>query len=76
MIVCPYQPGNLRITPWGCKKRKLQAAREDFTDIMKGDDFDYVYKNGLLRCRDCPIAGASLHRAARMNSPAAGPAAA
>lgn len=55
MIRCPYQPGNLRITLWGCKRRQLQARREDFTDLMKGDYFDYVYKNGLLRCRDCKL---------------------
>jgi len=76
MITCPYQPGNLRITPWGCRRRKLQARREDFTDMMKGDYFDYVYKNGLLRCRDCPITAASQHRASDSRSLAAGPAAA
>lgn len=76
IIRCPYQPGNLRITLWGCRRRRLQASREDFTDIMKGDYFDYVYKNGLLRCRDCPIATTSPHGAARTNAFAAGRAAA
>jgi hypothetical protein len=72
IIVCPYQPGNLRISRWGCRKRKLQAKREDFTAIMQGDYFDYVYKSGLLRCRDCPIAQASPHRSTRTHSFAAG----
>jgi hypothetical protein len=35
---------------------------------MQSDYFDYVYKNGLLRCRDCPIAGTFLHRSAHTNS--------
>ncbi|OPY91544.1 MAG: hypothetical protein A4E73_01941 [Syntrophaceae bacterium PtaU1.Bin231] len=72
MIKCPYQPGNLRITLWGCKQRKLQARREDFTDLMKGDYFDYVYKSNLLRCRDCPIAEASSHRKSRSRTHTAG----
>jgi len=72
MIKCPYQPGNLRITLWGCKQRKLQARREDFTDLMKGDYFDYVYKSNLLRCRDCPIPEASRHRETRSRTIADG----
>ncbi len=65
IIVCPYQPGNLRITLWGCKRRKQQAKRVDLTNFLKGDYFDYVYKNGLMRCRDCPIAGTTSQRSAR-----------
>ncbi|HRT63119.1 MAG TPA: hypothetical protein P5551_12270 [Syntrophales bacterium] len=72
MIRCPYQPGNLRITLWGCRRRKSQARREDFTDLTKGDYFDYVYKSGLLRCRDCPIADAPSHRESRSMTHAAG----
>jgi hypothetical protein len=72
IILCPFQPGNLRITPWGCRMRKMKAKKEDFTAIMQGDYFDYVYKNGLLRCRDCQIAETSPHRSARTNSFVAG----
>jgi hypothetical protein len=68
IIHCPYQPGNLRITIQGCKRRKLQAERMDFTDISKGDYFNYAYKTGLLRCRDCRIAGTSPRRASRRNT--------
>ena len=68
IIRCPYQPGNLRITLWGCRRRRSQARREDFTDMMKGDYFDYVYKNGLLRCRDCLLAGNVTQRSARTKS--------
>jgi hypothetical protein len=76
IILCPFQPGNLRITCWGCRRRKMKANREDFTAILQGDYFDYVYKSGLLRCRDCQIAGTSAHRSARVNSFTAGHAAA
>lgn len=76
IILCPYQPGNLRITLWGCKRRKLQAKREDFSDIMKGDFYDYVYKNGLLRCRDCRLPDISPHEAARTDTAVIGDAAA
>jgi hypothetical protein len=72
IILCPFQPGNLRITRWGCRKRKMRANREDFTAIMQSDYFDYVYKNGLLRCRDCPITGTSPYRSAHTNSFVAG----
>jgi hypothetical protein len=76
MISCPFQPGNLRITLWGCRRRRWQARRMDLSDISKGDSFDYVYRMGLLRCRDCPIAASSSHRAPDTKSFAAGPAAA
>ena len=76
IIQCPFQPGNLRITRWGCRKRKMRAKREDFTAIMQGDYFDYVYKNGLLRCRDCQIAGVSPRRSSRTDFLIAGQAAA
>jgi len=72
IILCPFQPGNLRITRWGCRKRKMRAKREDFTAILQSDYFDYVYKNGLLRCRDCQIAGTPRHRSTRTNSFPAG----
>ena len=74
IILCPFQPGNLRITRWGCRRRKMRAKREDFTVILQGDYFDYVYKSGLLRCRECRIAGTSVP--ARMHSLIAGRAAA
>jgi len=74
MIQCPFQPGNLRITRWGCRRRKMKANREDFAAILQGDYFDYVYKSGLLRCRECRIAGTSAP--ARLHSLTAGRAAA
>jgi hypothetical protein len=76
IILCPFQPGNLRITQWACRKRKMQARKEDLTAIMQGDYFDYVYKNGLLRCRDCRIAGTFPHRSSCGSSFTAGHAAA
>jgi hypothetical protein len=76
IIACPYQPGNLRITLWGCRQRMLQAKKLDLTDFLKSDYFDYAYRNGLVRCRDCPISNAVSHRSALAKSLVAGAAAA
>lgn len=67
MIHCPYQPENLRITIWGCMRRKILAGKMDLKGITQGDDFHFAYMTGLLRCRNCPIARMSLHRASRGN---------
>ena len=56
IIHCPYQPGNLLITKDGCRKRRVKARKENYADITKGDVLDYIYKSGLLRCRDCRLA--------------------
>lgn len=56
IIHCPYQPGNLLITKDSCRKRRVKAKKENYEDIMKGDVLDYIYKSGLLRCRDCRLA--------------------
>jgi hypothetical protein len=37
--------------------RKMKTKKEHFSDIMKGDFLDDVYRIGLLRCRDCQIDG-------------------
>jgi hypothetical protein len=55
IIRCPYQPGNLMITRSGCKKRRDRARRESYDDITKGDFFQYIYKSGLMVCRDCRL---------------------
>jgi hypothetical protein len=56
IIHCPYQPGNLLITKKSCRKRRAKARKENYEDIMKGDVLDYIYKAGLLLCRDCRLA--------------------
>jgi len=55
IIQCPYQPGNLLITRESCRKRRVKARNENYADMMKGDVLDYIYKSGLLRCRDCRL---------------------
>ncbi len=55
MINCPYQPGQLVISKNACTKRYRLGRREDFSDLMKGDLFNYSYKRGLSLCRECPI---------------------
>jgi len=56
IIRCPYQPGNLIISKYGCRKRRDRARRETFDDLTKGDVFEYIYKSGLMVCRDCRLA--------------------
>jgi hypothetical protein len=55
IIRCPHQPGNLMITRSGCRQRRIRARQETFDDITKGDFFEYMYKSGLLVCRDCRV---------------------
>jgi hypothetical protein len=55
MISCPYQPGQLMISKHACSKRHLTARQENYEDLLKGDLFNYSYKSGLVRCRECPI---------------------
>ena len=55
MIVCPNQPGQLRISKSACAKRYRMGSREDFADLMKGDPFHYAYKRGLTLCRECRV---------------------
>jgi len=56
IVRCPHQPGNLLITKESCRKRRVKARNEDYANMMKGDVLDYIYKSGLLRCRDCRLA--------------------
>ena len=55
MFYCPHQPGKLMISKNACAKRHLQAGKEEYQDLMKGDLFNYTYKRGLALCRECPI---------------------
>jgi hypothetical protein len=52
MILCPYQPGNLKISPDACRKRHLasQKVKELGWDVKL-----HAYKGGLELCRECPI---------------------
>ncbi len=54
MIVCPNQPGQLTISKHSCSKRYSMSRRENLSELMKGDFFQYIYMKGLSVCRDCP----------------------
>jgi hypothetical protein len=53
LIRCPNQPGNLLITKWSCRRRRLKAQKEDLANVMSGDVMDYVYRQGLSICLTC-----------------------
>jgi hypothetical protein len=53
LIRCPNQPGNLLITKWSCRRRRLKAQKEDLANVMNGDVMDYVYRQGLSICLTC-----------------------
>ncbi|MBP1721264.1 MAG: hypothetical protein H6Q50_776 [Deltaproteobacteria bacterium] len=53
LIRCPYQPGNLLITKWSCRRRRLKAQKEDLANVMSGDVMDYVHRQGLSICLTC-----------------------
>jgi hypothetical protein len=55
MFYCPHQPGKLMISKNACAKRHLQAGKEEYQDLMKGNLFNYTYKRGLALCRECSI---------------------
>jgi hypothetical protein len=56
--------GELEDHSLGLQAAQIAGPKRGFHDLTKGDYFDYVYKSGLLRCRDCPIADAPSHRKA------------
>ncbi len=49
-------------------KRHLTGQDLDMADLMKGDVFNYSYKRGLSRCRECSI-GKELARCVQMIEP-------
>jgi hypothetical protein len=53
LIRCPHQPGNLLITKWSCRMRRLKAQKEDLANVMSGDVMDYVHRQGLSICLNC-----------------------
>ncbi|MEM2983241.1 MAG: hypothetical protein QXH17_08780 [Candidatus Bathyarchaeia archaeon] len=55
MILCPHQPGYLRISKNGCVRRYLAAQEKAFESISKNDPFYYVLKVGMEKCISCKI---------------------
>jgi hypothetical protein len=57
IIECPHQPGNLKISRNACRKR-LKASEEMTPEMLDHSDlFVYSFRYGLLRCKDCSVAG-------------------
>ncbi|HMK65921.1 MAG TPA: hypothetical protein VK564_09000 [Thermodesulfobacteriota bacterium] len=57
IIECPHQPGNLKITKTACRKR-LKASETMTPEMLDHSDlFIYSFRYGLLRCKDCSVAG-------------------
>jgi hypothetical protein len=55
MILCPNQPGYMKISKDACIKRYLTAKEMPFEKISKNDPFYYILKSGMDRCISCPI---------------------
>jgi len=55
MILCPRQPGFLKISKNGCVRRYIAAQEKIFESISKNDPFYYVLKSGMDRCITCGI---------------------
>jgi len=51
LIHCPYQPGNLKITPNACRQRYKAGQR-----MKKMEDEELsIIKKGFAICRRCPV---------------------
>lgn len=55
MILCPNQPGYLKISQSACIKRYRAAKEMPFEKVSKSDPFYYILKSGMDRCISCPI---------------------
>ena len=55
LIDCPYQPGNLKITPKGCLKRREASNEVHPLQAISNDLFLYTVRQGLLTCKSCPV---------------------
>jgi hypothetical protein len=58
IIDCPFQPGNLKISEKACLNRHRMAQRKGIENCRAEDVFHYSVSQGLLKCRECPIATA------------------
>ena len=47
-ILCPFQPGNLRITRSGCRRRRMRAKAEDFAEVDRCDFSGLHTKEGFF----------------------------
>jgi hypothetical protein len=54
-IICPSQPGNLKISERACQKRHDAALRKKMQPFKSEDIFNYFVSQSLIRCETCPI---------------------
>ena len=55
IIVCPFQPGNLKISQKACFQRRKAALGKKFETVNLEDSFNYFVTQGLLRCEKCSL---------------------
>jgi hypothetical protein len=52
IILCPHQPGNLKISREACGKRYLRSRKSEYLESLLGND---PFWDGFSICRKCPI---------------------
>jgi hypothetical protein len=52
IILCPHQPGNLKISREACGKRHLRSQKSEFLESLLGND---PFWDGFSICRNCSI---------------------
>lgn len=53
---CPYEAKNLKSSNKVCQKRYKALEEARMETISRGDLFTHTVGQGLLRCKNCPIA--------------------
>jgi hypothetical protein len=56
LIVCPHQPGNLKISEKACLKRYQVALNRNIGNGNGENIFNFFLNQGLLKCQRCTIA--------------------
>jgi hypothetical protein len=52
IILCPHQPGNLKISREACGKRHLRSRKSEYLESLLGND---PFWDGFSICRNCSI---------------------
>ncbi|MBU1209473.1 MAG: hypothetical protein KKH04_21565 [Proteobacteria bacterium] len=55
MIHCPYQPGNLIISPKACFQRYKFGRKKKLNNFFTDEFFYHKVKKGLSLCGQCPM---------------------
>lgn len=67
MLLCPYQPGGLRISRYACAKRHIRAKENEKMITSLSPEMDVEIAAGLARCMNCSI-GRSVSRSRQTHS--------